>query len=87
MNGGNGWMDVSKEQEDRDNPVEEYEWSEEEELQVQAHESEKAVDDCDGCSVSFPFMHANSDVVTVCVQIKIRQVMKSMQIHMTTTVI
>ncbi|XP_077083495.1 kelch-like protein 9 isoform X2 [Siphateles boraxobius] len=31
MNGGNGWMDVSEEQEDRENPVEKYERSKEEE--------------------------------------------------------
>ncbi|XDV19329.1 hypothetical protein PO909_024816 [Leuciscus waleckii] len=66
MNGGNERMDVSKEQEDRKNPVEENEWSEEEELQVQAYGSEKAVDDCDGCSVCFPFMHVNSDSDVMC---------------------
>lgn len=61
-----GWMDVSEEEEGEENPGEEDERTEEEdpkELQVNAWESEKTVDDDEGCSVSFPFTPANSDSV------------------------
>ncbi|XP_067303688.1 kelch-like protein 33 [Pseudorasbora parva] len=61
-NDENGWMDVSEQREERENPVEGDDQLEEEELHVKAQESEKA-DDGEGCSVSFPFMPANSDHV------------------------
>ncbi|XP_067303549.1 kelch-like protein 33 [Pseudorasbora parva] len=60
-NGENGWIDVSKGEDDEKNSLEGYKQSEGEELQVKAHESENAVDDGKGCSVCFPFLPANSD--------------------------
>ncbi|KAK2913266.1 hypothetical protein Q8A67_001665 [Cirrhinus molitorella] len=66
MSSDNGWMDASKEEEGEENPGEEDERTEEEdskELHVNAQESEKTVDEDEGCSVGFSFMPAQSDSV------------------------
>lgn len=66
MSSDTGWMDVSEEEEGEENPGKEDEQTEEEhrkEQQVNPWESEKTVDDDEGCSASFPFTPANSESV------------------------